>query len=168
MTLQRTTTAFQYWGLMVVPDMNDLITNRGDLRHAFHAANSLFHMSDWVFHTKRKAEGEFRFQTLVLSDEKQFANALEVLCSDFALIRGVANSAKHLSLRSRRPVQYAPINAANTAIQTGAFQIDAFNNDAFDTDRIVIEGSNDQHREFLEVAKNVMMMWETLRDDQLW
>src|SRR5205823_9417063 len=56
-----------------------------------------------------------------LSDGKTFANALGELHPDFDLIRGIANSAKHLVLTNPRPHPAAPSHAANTRVQSTGF-----------------------------------------------
>ena len=41
-------TPADFWFGMVEPDFADCEANKADLRAAFHAAISLFHMHDWV------------------------------------------------------------------------------------------------------------------------
>ena len=48
-------TAADYWSGMVEPDYLDCMNNPADLRAAFHAAISLFHMHDWVWKTHEAA-----------------------------------------------------------------------------------------------------------------
>src|SRR5258708_549734 len=91
-----------FWRDIVVPDYNDFAANIADLRRAFHCAISLFHLSDWVYVAhKAYIDANFTFHDKIdvarpVSDEKTFANALGQLHPDFDLIRGIANSAKHL------------------------------------------------------------------------
>ena len=44
-------TAGDFWTGMLEPDYQEHLRNPESLRAALHAAISLFHMSDWVFHT---------------------------------------------------------------------------------------------------------------------
>src|ERR1035441_5735371 len=111
-------TASDFWTKMVVPDYKEYCEKSADLRSALHAAISLFHMADWVFNTHKDAvKVAFTFMDKkrnvqpVLSGET-FATSLEQKCDDFGRIRGIANAAKHLQLRTSgiRPVQNAPSN----------------------------------------------------------
>jgi hypothetical protein len=43
--------AADFWSGMVEPDYQAQASDPSDLRAALHSAISLFHMSDWVFHT---------------------------------------------------------------------------------------------------------------------
>ncbi|HUI19727.1 MAG TPA: hypothetical protein VLZ74_01595 [Methylocella sp.] len=49
--LKQLNTAADFWLAIVVPDYSDYFAAETDLRRALHASISLFHMSDWVFHT---------------------------------------------------------------------------------------------------------------------
>jgi hypothetical protein len=48
-------TSADFWLEMAVPDCSEYFSNKESLRYALHAAISLFHMSDWVFHTHEAA-----------------------------------------------------------------------------------------------------------------
>ena len=48
-------TSSDFWSGMVEPDYHEFVKNQRDLRAAFHAAISLFHMHDWVWHTHEVA-----------------------------------------------------------------------------------------------------------------
>jgi len=114
-----------FWREIVVPDYNDFTANIDDLRRAFHCAISLFHLSDWVYVAhKAHIDANFTFRErhgVARPDERTFANALGDLHPDFDLIRGIANSAKHLVLTNRRPHPAAPSHAANTRVQSTGF-----------------------------------------------
>jgi hypothetical protein len=169
-------TAHDYWLEMAEPDVSEFSLKRSNLRHAFHAAISLFHMADWVFKThEAQVKAIFTFRdrtgaTLAVYDSACFANALEQMQPDFGRIRGVANAAKHLSLRPHdvRPVPNAPSHAANTGVQMGAFQANAFSNSAFNTGHVVLEGDNDQHINFHTVVVSVYEMWKILISQHGW
>jgi hypothetical protein len=118
-------TATDFWSEMVEPDYKEYLQAPANLRRALHAASSLFHMSDWVFHTHEAAvRSTFKFanrqgNVQSVSKASEFADALEQQNPDFGRIRGIANAAKHLALRptSIRPVQNAPSHAANTVVK---------------------------------------------------
>src|SRR4051794_35951678 len=120
-------TAADYWLEMVVPDCSEYFENRESLRYALHAAISLFHMSDWVFHTHQATvRASFTFldrkgNVTPVSDPGNFATALEQQCPDYGLIRGIAHAAKHLKLNNARPIPNAPSHASNTGVHPPAF-----------------------------------------------
>ena len=93
--------AGDYWEGVFEPDYQDFLQAPDDLRRALHCAISLFHMADWVFHTHEAAVRAHFGITAARDGEVEFATALEKLNSNFALIRGIVNAAKHLKLRKR-------------------------------------------------------------------
>src|SRR6476620_7833614 len=104
------TTAGDFWTGMLEPNYNAQARHPGSLRAALHAAISLFHMSDWVFHTHEaqvRASFTFRDASCVnkpVYSPETFANALEAINDDFARLRGICHAGKHLKLRNIRPV----------------------------------------------------------------
>jgi hypothetical protein len=101
-----------------------------------------------------------------------FANALEQLNPDFGRIRGIANAAKHLTLRNVRPVANAPAHATETAIQIarGAWGR-AWGNRWGTTwggkPRVMLTGASGE-MEFTIIAKSVFDMWSTLCARHCW
>ena len=87
-----------YWREIVVKDFDDFASHEDDLRLAFHLAVTLFHMADWVFVGEERYVRE-HFHLPPKGNEKDFAAALCQHLSAFAVISGIANSAKHLELR---------------------------------------------------------------------
>ncbi|HYA74679.1 MAG TPA: hypothetical protein VEF36_16145 [Roseiarcus sp.] len=163
-------TASDFWSKMVVPDYEEYCEKSADLRKALHAAISLFHMADWVFHTHEGAvKAAFTFRdkngrVQAVSCGKHFANSLEQQCDDFGRIRGIANAAKHLQLRDSgvRPVQNAPSNAAKTLVQTTGFGVGGYGQGPYGGGpRVMLEGSPDM--EFSQIAKAVFHMWASLK-----
>ncbi len=169
---------------MVEPDYQDCLDDRADLRAAFHAAISLFHMSDWVWEThEATVRANFsltdRKSGVVKAPDKseEFANALEEQYPDFGLIRGIANAAKHLKLKPHgiRPVPNAPRHAANTSVQiegggagyeVGPGGYGQGNWGYAGRPCVVLEGATDT--EFSDIAKAVYQMWQTLRATHGW
>jgi hypothetical protein len=171
-------TPSDYWLGMVEPDYQECIDNPADLRAAFHAAISLFHMHDWVWRTHEavvRAAG-FSFtngigQTIAVFDSASFANALEQQCADFGRVRGIANAAKHLELRpgNIRPVANAPSHAANTAVQTTGWGEAGWGRGPWGGGpRVMLAGPNGSDMEFSDVAKGTFEMWENLRTTHSW
>lgn len=155
---------------IVDSDFADFQRNPGNLRAAFHCAISLFHLGDWVYAAhKPTIDAGFTFTTGAqknpVRDEKMFANALADINPDFELIRGVANSVKHLQLKpfagSRAQPPHMPTNAANTQsisysgfgdAPIGAGPLGGW------TD-VELEGSN---RKMIFIATSVHNMWRDL------
>jgi hypothetical protein len=162
-----------YWREIVVPDFDGYSRNPSDLRSALHAAISLFHLADWVFQShEARVRATFTFKdknntTTKVGDGKGFANALEQFENDFGRVRSVANAAKHLKC-DRRPVTAAANNAANTFVQATGYGQGGYGQGPYGgSPRVVLEdgGSN---LEFMDIAKNVFDMWETLNRQHGW
>ncbi len=172
-------TAADFWSGMVEPDYRDCLNDPADLRAAFHAAISLFHMHDWVWETDQSTvRANFNFTesglTNVPKKSTDFANALERQYPDFGLVRGIANAAKHLELKPPKKnlklVHNAPRHATNTSVQIeggwagwneGPGGYGEGNWGYAGRPRVVLKGSPDI--EFSDIAKSVYQMWQTLR-----
>lgn len=168
-------TAADYWLEIVVPDCNEYFANQESLRHALHAAISLFHMSDWVFHTHEAAvRANFTFKdrngsSAPVSKSENFANALEQQCSYFGLIRGIANAAKHLKLTDVRPVPNAPRRVSDIGVHPPAFSPKAFSSKVFSTRRrVMLAGVDGSDIEFDSILRDVYEMWTSLRSTHGW
>ena len=155
---------------MLEPDYRDFQASNGDLRKAFHCAGSLFHLADWLYWgNKTYVDANFTFKdksgaTQPVTDEKSFANALRDLCSDFELMRGIANAGKHLEVK---PAKHpgAPASAANTYAITPGFDQATFDVATFDaTPRVMQEGPNKQDVDFTALSKSVYDFWIDLCD----
>jgi hypothetical protein len=155
-----------FWRAIVVPDYEDFNAAIDDMRRAFHCAISLFHLCDWVYHphkasinanfTYRHRNGDVRR----ITDEKEFANALADLHPDFDLIRGIANSAKHLVLTNPRPHP----RVQNTGFGEGGYGMGPYGG----TPRVMVEGPGGQDREFTDLAKSTFDMWQRLSQQHTW
>ncbi|MCX5496478.1 hypothetical protein OSH11_17360 [Kaistia dalseonensis] len=167
--IEQFTNAEEFWHGMVKPDYNEYLGQKASLRLALHLANSLFHMSDWVFHSH---ENDVRSaytlkgkagQIVAVACEKDFATALEQTCDDFGRIRGIANAGKHLKLAPGgiRPVQNAPSNAANTRSQSTGFGRGRYGTGPWGgTPRVILADPNGNYLEFQSIAEKVYQMWE--------
>ena len=173
-TFQKFQSANDFWVGMVEPDYKESQNNPGDLRAALHAAISLFHMSDWVFEEHKSSIccmftfNDKKGSKQAVNDSKTFANALEQLEPDFALIRGIANAAKHLALRDIRPHLDAPSHSANTASQSlgwgeGAYGVGPNGGGP----QVMLEGAAG-HLHFSQIAKSVYDMWVRLKTQHSW
>jgi len=181
--LKQFRTPADFWTGMVEPDYRDARSNPADLRAAFRAAISLFHMHDWVWCTHEAAvRATFTFKdgagrTFAVHDAGTFANSLEQQNDDFGRIRSIANAAKHLELKDIRPVPNAASHASNTAVHVpgagqGGYGVGA----GYGTPgasyagppRVMLEGPPGKEMEFYDIAKAVYDMWTTLRARYGW
>ncbi len=176
-------TPADFWSGMVEPDFADCIANRADLRAAFHAAISLFHMHDWVWDAhEAQVRRAFTFKDankniVAAHDPRSFAKSLEQYCEDFGRIWSIANSAKHLKLGDVRPVDNAASHAANTAVHAtgaghGGYGVGAgWGTPGLSyagSPRVMLEGTPGKDMEFHEVAKVVHSMWTALNIKHGW
>jgi hypothetical protein len=164
-----------FWRDIVVPDYNDFAAEIDDLRRAFHCAISLFHLSDWVYvayKTYINANVTFHDKNGIarpVTDEKTFANALGELHPDFDLIRGIANSAKHLVLTNPRPHPAAPNHVAKTRVQSTGFGEGGYGMGPYGgAPRVMVEGPGGRDREFSNLATSTSEMWKRLSHQHNW
>jgi hypothetical protein len=169
--------AGDFWSGMVEPDYQDQTRDHSDLRAALHCAISLFHMSDWVFHTHEaqvRASFTFRDASCVnkpVYSPETFANALEAINDDFARLRGICHAGKHLKLRNIRPVPGAPSHSANTRVQSTGYGSGGFGSGPYGgTPRVMLEGggAGGADAEFSVIAQSVYEMWLDLNRAHFW
>jgi hypothetical protein len=167
--------AADFWWGMVEPDYLAQPRDVADLRAALHSAISLFHMSDWVFHTHERAvRNAFTWQrsdgtVLPVGSEENFATALEQQNQDFGRIRGVCHATKHLKLKNVRPVPDAPSHSANTRVRTTGFGTGGYGAGPYGgSERVMVESGGPSDIEFSDIARNVYEMWRTLNQRNQW
>jgi hypothetical protein len=175
-------TAAEFWAGMVEPDYQAALANPADLRAAFHAAISLFHLHDWVWHShESQLRGNFSFRdaagTVVAVHTKgSFAKSLEQICEDFGQIWNIANAAKHLQITDIRAVPNAASHAADTAVHlqggaSGGYGVGAIGYGvagSYARLAVILEGPPGQELEFRDVAQAVHGMWSRLRAQYGW
>jgi len=169
--IQRIGIPQEYWDQVVVPDYSDFTTKIDDLRVAFHCAISLFHMHDWIYMTHKSViDQSFQFKNrktsalTPVSDERQFADAIEDGHPDFELIREIANTAKHLSRKN------SPSHAANTVVKGTGWGEGSWGQGPFGgAPRVMLIGRFGQPDiEFFDIAHSVFNMWPSLRSKHNW
>jgi hypothetical protein len=153
-------TAADFWAGMIEPDYQDCLNDPANLRAAFHAAISLFHMHDWVWTTH---EARVRAAFMNVHNATSFANALEKQCEDFGRIRGIANAAKHLKLSNIRPVPHAPGHANDTAVSGPVFGGGSYYGKDFYGPCVMLGDMP-----FSNVICGVYKMWNELRTAHGW
>jgi hypothetical protein len=172
------TTAGDFWTEMLEPDYQEHLDDLGSLRAALHAAISLFHMSDWVFHThESKVRAAFIFRDgsgkyQAVHTAATFANALEQrpgIGEDFGRVRGICHAAKHLKVKDIRPVPSAPSRSANTRVQATRYGEGGYGSGPYGgTPRVVLEGAGGIDIEFADIAKSIRTMWVELNGVHGW
>jgi hypothetical protein len=167
-----------YWQDVVAPDYQDFLRRDDDLRSAFHCAISLFHMHDWLYRANpAQINQTFTYRdrngnSQLVHDPRTFANAVADLCADFELIRGIANSVKHLEL-TPRPNAPAPRNpatpthAANTYFSIAS--VHRFLGFTLRTaGQVMLQGPGGQDRPVTDVARTVYQFWPGLCQANGW
>lgn len=174
-SVKKVTTVQEFWDTFLVPDFDEFMKDAGDMRKGFHSALSQFHLHDWIFeHHGATIKSSFNYIDAVgarkpAATAGEFANALEQMDPDFGIIRGVANSIKHLALSRPQSVPDAPTNAANTVILTASFNPSAFQAGAFSaSDRMMIETGTGFDKPLKDCVANVNAMWVRLRAQHGW
>lgn len=177
MLVKKVDTYSDFWREIVVEDHKAFKAQVDDIRLAFHFANSLFHVADWVYvNNKAYIDSNFTFKeksgaSKAVSDEKEFANALRDMNLNFELIRGIANAAKHLQLRnpSKAHHGHAPSHAANTSVRSTGYGVGGYGVGPYGGGpRVMLEGPANNHLEFLDIAEDVMQMWQQLATQHNW
>lgn len=152
---------------VLVPDHSEFMNDSANIRLAFHDAIDLFHLVDWVFHSN-KTIGSLNFigpfgSEKKAKDEKEFANILESEDSSFGIIRGVANSLKHLELRAVPKTLGAPTHAANTFVSGTGYGMGRFGEGPFGgTETVKIQGPDGDDRPYSVFSTSVLDMWRDL------
>ena len=163
------TNCAEYWTEILVPDFDDFMKQIDDLRKAFHCAISLFHMCDWIYVAyQSEISSTFTYTdrhgaTQAVSDERSFANALRDLYREFELVRGIANSAKHLKLRGIGGHADSPSNAANTKVQSTGWGEGSWGGGP----RVMLQATGRDY-EFSAIATAVRDMWTQLALEHDW
>jgi hypothetical protein len=164
-------TAADFWEGMVEPDFAECQRDRASLRAALHAASSLFHMHDWVYHT-HKAAVQAAFSMVGGVNDRQgtvkFADCLEGRLPAFGHIRNIANTAKHLK-------RYDPKDQAPASMEIlpgpGGYGLGAHGySDAgsYSGGPRIMFDANGSELAFLPVARSVFNMWTALRNQNVW
>jgi hypothetical protein len=164
-----------YWRDVVEPDYRDFHAKIDDLRCAFHCAITLFHMCDWVYVAhKSYIDANFSFKdkngvAQPVNDEKTFANSLRDMCPHVELIRGIANSAKHLQLKKSGSHPSSPSHAANTRVQSTGWGEGGYGQGPYGgTPRVMLQGPQGQDLEFSDIATSTYQLWKSLAQQHAW
>jgi hypothetical protein len=152
--------AVGFLNLMVLPDYDDFSRKQTDLRCAFHLACSLFHLRDWVQSDYGLVKG--------WADTGQLQRFLESRCTEFALIRDIANSSKHLKLDNHStPVSMASAVFATITPQATNALYDSSRRYQGGSEVLVNADSGDPVR-FTIVAQGALEMWKRLFREEGW
>jgi hypothetical protein len=135
----------KYWKEIVIPDYEEFLKDKADIRKAFHCATALNHMADWLYHSDEAYFGKLKFKDRngkeqPASSGPTFANCIREEFPDFEIIRGVSNAAKHLSVNQAQHPD-APTSAANTYVSSASFHPSAL--DDASLDKVMQEGPDE-------------------------
>lgn len=160
-------TAKEFFDFVLTKDLEDFRSNQGDIRKCWHSATSLFHQADWVFNQHyQKVVQDFALPQGT-TKEADFADALAAQSGDFQLIRGVANSSKHHTLRSTltNPAYsgYQPRFSANTV-----YQVSHSPPSTLPVVEVALQGPGGSMLVVLPVAERVYLMWQGLFAKYSW
>jgi hypothetical protein len=166
-------TAADFWEGMVEPDLAECERHPGDLRAAFHAASSLFHMADWTYQTHKAAvHAAFGISPSIKDKEGTiaFANALVTRCPEFAHIREIANAGKHLRLlKTARGATETFVRMIPATGGYGVGEIAYGRAGAYGGGpKVMFAERNGGDLSFLQIARSVANMWRRLRTDYGW
>ena len=152
-----------FWVTHAYPDYQDYMADQGDERKAMHSALSAFHMADyvWTYHHPR-SPGKV-FDTKNAGD---YGGHLAThCCSDFALLRDIAEAHKHMKLTRpntppRRVTSSTSVRIENIpGVPLGSFVLGS---SVLGGDAMMIDLDDGSQRVFGEVLGNVFAMWERL------
>jgi hypothetical protein len=177
--IKKITSYNEYRTEIVERDHADFLADDGDIRKAFHTAISLFHLHDWVYAAHSAyIDANFTFfrngVPASVTNAKQFADALSDASPDFALIRSVANAAKHLELRTPDPRRPPPppsaaSSAANTFSQTTSWGEGKWGEMKWGgAPTIMLEGANNNHLVLSKITSAALRMWNELIAEHGW
>ena len=150
----------QFWQTHAVPNVREFRKDVGDQRKAMNAALSAFHMHDYVWKTYHdSAPAKVFHQTA-----RPYDFALHLIrkeCSDFNLIRDLANAHKHMKLK-QNPTRIIGSAQAMFSEPGGSW---IWLPSWFLTTEIMVELENGTEVRFAPALEKVVLMWERLIRD---
>ena len=109
----------EFWQIHALPNIRDFRNDPADQRKAMNAALSAFHMCDYVWKTYHISDPAKVFQqTASTYDFALYLIGHE--CSDFTLIRDLANAHKHMKLNQNPTLRAGwgwPVPALSVAFE---------------------------------------------------
>ena len=170
--------AADYWQEMVEPDYRECLNKPADLRAAFHAAISLFHMHDWIWKTH---EASVR-ASFIFTDGKGLDNQSPrhgiIRQRIGTAMRGFRSYPWH---RERGQTPYLQGQASSERTEPcrqdatgriggyfGGFYGNYFGRYFGHATMVMLEGTNGNDMKFSDVARAVYEMWGKLRTTHGW
>ena len=154
--------ARDFWTKIAQLDYVDFRDDATDLRKAFHAAATLYHVVDWVW-GDYKSRPQMVYGAGSLNDLRD--HIIQNECANFGLIRDVADSTKHFRLdRSSATVSSATeVTSRSTGYGEGGYGEGGYGG----APQVVV-GIPNGIRHFTAIAKNVHDMWDRLFREKGW
>ena len=149
--------AEQFFQIHVQPTVTQWESSPADIRLAMHAAVSLNQLTDYFWHDFSDSAPHRVFNTASI---KQFRLELSSRFPNFALIRDIAESHKHVKLdRSNRVLT----SAEQTSVGTLGYGEAKYGAGTYGgAPEIIIELDSGNRTHFSYVVFNVLQMWKTL------
>lgn len=173
-------TARDFMERIVVPDIEESLEHKADLRLAYHACISLFSLRDWIFDERRNTD--WTYNGIGREPFKQISelqNSLRDIEPSFDCVSDIANAAKHKVLERGYTALYG---AANTEIKRVATMISSgailgalrLNTAALnsapimqDTEVIMVKINDEDYPVLAHIAR-VHGMWTQLMTENSW
>ena len=154
--------ARDFWTRIAQPDYEDFRDHPTDLRAAFHAAASLYHVVDWIW-------GDYKGQPLKIFGTQTFAalrdHVIKNECDDLRLLRDVADSTKHFRLdrQSATVPSASGITTRTTGYGEGGYGEGPYGG----APQVIVELPGGI-RHLTAIAENVHDMWDRLFSEKGW
>ncbi len=162
MTTTKPTRPQEFWRDHVLPNYKEYQVHSNSIRHAMNAAQSAFHMADWVWTTYHDAKPQKGADTQNVAD--YYRHLANNGCPNFLVLKDIAEAHKHLKLD--RPTSYVRAVTSAGAMglgSTGAItRMGSMGTPMAGRKRLVVQRQDGGKQAFDEVIENVIRMWEEL------
>jgi hypothetical protein len=151
-------TSVDFFRQVLEPDYRECIAAPADLRKAFHAAASLFHLRDWIAATESPNPTKEDLQAKLVAR-----------CEFFAIIRDVANASKHLKLIMKPSTSVTgAADIRSQEIATAAYNVAGGYNVAGAYGPVLAVVIIPEGVVFAEAAAKVYEMWKEVFREKGW
>jgi hypothetical protein len=158
-------TSVDFFRQVLEPDYRECIAAPADLRKAFHAAASLFHLRDWIAATESPNPTKEELKKL----QSDLQAKLVARCEFFAIIRDVANASKHLKLIMKPSTSVTgAADIRSQEIATAAYNVAGGYNVAGAYGPVLAVVIIPEGVVFAEAAAKVYEMWKEVFREKGW
>ena len=160
-------TGTEFWIQVTQPDYQDFKKDTTDLRKIIHAVSSLYHLHEWLFRQYETTPAKI-YECASSSDFRK--HLIDHECSDFALLRDLADANKHFLL-GRQSAQITTANqmkTRSTVWREGSWAKSAWAEGSWGKLKTIVRLDDGKSRIISDVAKNVYEMWDGLFQANAW